>query len=96
MPEDPKIEIPADAVPVIQDAAMQVMMKSLELLNGRHVYAVGALSLALGSMAAMLKVPYPELIAMLSQHYENELLDEIETATAGTGDVMLKKESGDY
>lgn len=96
MPTDPRFEIPPADIPVIQDAALQVMMRAMELLSGRSTYAVGALSLALGSTAAMLKIPYAQLISMLSQHYENQLLDEIATATEGTGDVMLKKEDGDY
>lgn len=92
----PTSEIPPEDVPAIQAAAMEVMMKAMAMVSGRTDYAIGALSMALGTSAAMLKVPYAALVAMLSAHYENQLLDEIEKETEAAGGVMVAKEVGDY
>lgn len=78
MDEKPKpVAIPQEAVVVIQTAAAQLMRMAIDMVEGNGQYAVGALSMALGTAAAMCKAPYSELIDMLSKHYEAQLLAEV-------------------
>jgi hypothetical protein len=74
---DKPVVLPPEDVVVIQTAAAQLMRMAIDMVNGNPQYAVGALSIALGTAAAMSKAPYKGLIDMLSNHYEAQLLAEV-------------------
>ena len=62
------------------------------LVEGNVHYAIGALSIALGTAAAMAGMSYDELIKMLSQHYEQQLLKEIgDSLKETTAEILLPK-----
>ncbi len=88
MPKDDAI--PPEDAQLILSAAAELMFRAPPLVKDNPQYAIGALSVALGTAAAMALVPYPDLIDMLSRHYEQELLRQV-NEELGTAETLLPK-----
>lgn len=85
------VVIPPEDAAMIIAAGAELMMQAPTLVKGRVEYMMGALSLALGTAAAMAKVPYQDLIDMISAHYERQLLVEVGEELAAGNETLLDK-----
>lgn len=77
MPKEEPVVIPQDDANKILAAGADLLRRAPGLVDDNPQYAIGALSVALGTAAAMALVPYADLIDMVSRHYEQELLREV-------------------
>ena len=88
--DDPVILPEADKI-IVTEASAQLMRLALNFVNENPLYAIGALSIALGTTAAMAKVPYDLLISTISQHYENQLFVEVDEELKEDNEKLLPK-----
>lgn len=78
-------ELPIKVAQKVREAAEALMLRAPELTDNSPILAIGALLLAAGSAAALAKVPYEEMVALISGYYEAILLTEVEAELAGHG-----------
>ena len=80
----------------IYKAACSLIMEASRLLDRNPVFAVGALSLALTTAAGFCNMPYQSLIDLVSQHYENYLLNQLNNELKEKGETLLPKPNGEF
>lgn len=73
-----------DMLSSVRTAAEALMFKALELSDDTPILAIAALMLAAGSAAGMAKVPYEDMIALISRYYEGVLVAEAEGELAAS------------
>jgi hypothetical protein len=79
----------------LRSAALKLTMEAPGLVGDDPYLALGALSLASAYVAAIVKMPYKDLIKMISDHYENALLQEVERDLEKAREgVMVRKPAG--
>ncbi len=90
-----KFELTHEDAEKIRSAASHLALLAPTLVGDSVQYAIGALSLALGTAAAIAKVPYTDLISMLSKHFEAQLLAELELELKATTKEVLSPKSSE-
>jgi len=83
--------IPPEDADKIRAAAEDIMMRTPAMVDLNANYVLGAVALALGHIAAIMKVPYKDLITLISSHYEHALLDELKTELKKEGLTLPPK-----
>lgn len=85
-------KLPPEAEALMLHAANQIMLEALPLCDVNPAYSIGAMALALGSVAAIMKIPMDEISALVGRYYENELLKELEDGSGGYEGFAPKKD----
>jgi hypothetical protein len=85
-----EVILPEEDREAIIKTADDIMELTLPLAMQNPAYALGAASLALGSMGALLDVPLEDLIKLVSQHYTNQVLRDA-AEEAGLPDTVASK-----
>ena len=88
--------ISSEDVAKITAAAATLIDAAFVLVDNNPHFTIGALSLALGTAGAAAKLPFDQLVDLLSKHYEGYLLGEVaeEMEAAGTTIIVPSSEEG--
>lgn len=83
---------------LIVAAARRLMLDAVAMVNDKALLAVGALSMALGTAAAIARIPFGDLVTILGRQYENQLLEDVknELKESNTADAVIavRKDNG--